>query len=323
MTDNRFEEFDTLAIVDIGSNSVRMNMYKINPDNGEYSVFSSSRAMLKLVSYKHDGILSADGEGKLISLLREYQAKANEALVDKFIAFATASLRDTKNLEDIQNKIKTKLGIDITVISGDDEARYDYEATRHAFGDKFSQRGVVMDMGGGSTEFIAFDGSRVRHRSSLPIGSLDLWKRFCGQRKDNPFPTEKEITDIENYVRSELRKANEFLSFGGAAYIVGGTARAFAKLNAEILNRGDAKEGYVMNEHDFFVVRNAIVEDIKNGAPLISKVCPDRITSIVPGVLALKVIFDMVGISKAIVSLSGVREGFVAEYVDRKYINKR
>ena len=313
---------ETLAIVDVGSNSVRMNIYDINTETGAFSVISSNRAMLKLAAYVSDGRLTADGEGKLFSLLREYLAKANSVPCDDFAAFATASLRGLSNTEKIVERIKNGLGVSLEVISGDEEARYDYEATLEHMGSSMAQRGIVIDMGGGSTELIAFDDGRVRHSYSLPIGSLALWKKFCGERRSNPFPTESERENIASYVLEEIKKAAPLKSFGGTAYIIGGTARAIARIDSFLLGKNEGLDGYTLSDERFAEISAAAISDSESGAKMLGEICSERLTSIIPGVLAFEKIISSCGVCKAVVSSSGVREGYVLEYI-RKTFRKR
>lgn len=311
------DEKQLLAVVDIGSNSVRMNIYDIDEKSGAFSVTSSSRAMLKLISYIDGGKLSSDGEGKLFSLLREYLAKANSVPCDRFAAFATASLRSISNGDKVLGRIKARLGIDIEIISGQDEARFDFIATKEHFGDRIAPRGVVIDMGGGSTEFIAYDGGEIRHICSLPIGSLGLWKSFCGARRDGPFPSAAERENIANYVADEIKKAAPLLNFGGTAYLIGGTARALSRIDATLENRIEAPDGYVMTSDRFAAVKKTVVADADGDLSLIKRICPDRTTSIVPGAVAYEKIISLLGVTRAVISLSGVREGYIVDYIRR------
>lgn len=313
------DEKELLAVVDIGSNSVRMNIYEIDEKSGAFSVTASSRAMLKLISYIENGKLSADGEGKLFSLLREYLAKANSIPCDKFAAFATASLRSVSNSDKVLGRIKEKLGVDIEIISGGDEARFDFIATTEHFGEKLAPRGVVVDMGGGSTEFIAYDHGEIKHICSLPIGSLGLWKSFCGARRDEPFPTESERKNIADYVENEIKKAAPLVDFGGTAYLIGGTARALSRVDASLCVRSESPDGYVMKSERFPSILRAVVSDTSGDCAMIKKICPDRTTSIVPGAVAYDRIISLLGVSRAVISLSGVREGFIVDYIRKTY----
>lgn len=312
------DERELLAVVDIGSNSVRMNIYEIDEKSGAFSVISSSRAMLKLISYVENGKLSPDGDGKLFSLLREYLAKANSIPCDKFCAFATASLRSVSNSGKVLGKIRERLGVDVEIISGEDEARYDFIATKEHFGEKLAPRGVVIDMGGGSTEFIAYDSGEIKHMFSLPIGSLGLWKSFCGARRDEPFPTADEREKIAEYVEGEIKKAAPLVDYGGTAYLIGGTARALSRIDASLCVRSEAPDGYVMKSERFSSILSAAVKDADGDVSLIKKICPDRTTSIVPGAVAYERIISLLGVSRAVISLSGVREGYITDYIRRR-----
>lgn len=312
-TDLSLSEKELLAVVDIGSNSVRMNIYNIDKKTGDFTVVDSSRAMLKLASYVNNGAMSPDGEGKLYTVMREYLAKANSMPCDRFIAFATASLRGLSTADRTIERIKRGLGVDITIISGKDEARFDYEATCRRFGSQMADRGIVIDMGGGSTEFIAFDRGEIHHLESLPIGSLALWRNFV--KGQEPFPTESECKAISDYVTKQISLSPELESYGGTAYLIGGTARAISRIDAKLADRKDPPDGYEMDFDRFFKVADFAIDDTNNGGTSLKKLCSDRLTSIVPGVIAYREIIRLTGVSRAVVSLSGVREGFLASLI--------
>ena len=84
MKDTFFDPTEKIAVVDIGANSVRMNIYDINTETGEFSVCDSARSMLGLAAYSVGGRLSPDGEGRLFAVLREYLARANSVPTDAF-----------------------------------------------------------------------------------------------------------------------------------------------------------------------------------------------------------------------------------------------
>ena len=212
-----------------------------------------------------------------------------------------------------------KLGIDIEIISGGDEARFDFIATTEHFGEKLAPRGVVVDMGGGSTEFIAYDHGEIKHICSLPIGSLGLWKSFCGARRDEPFPTESERKNIAEYVEGKIKKAAPLVGFGGTAYLIGGTARALSRVDASLCVRSESPDGYVMKSERFPSILRAVVSDTSGDCAMIKKICPDRTTSIVPGAVAYDRIISLLGVSRAVISLSGVREGFIVDYIRKTY----
>ena len=106
------------AIVDIGANSIRMNIYDIDTQTGEFWVCASARSMLGLAAYAKNGTLSNDGAGKLFAVLREFLARANSIPCDCFSAFATASLRGLSNSKKILRDIKAGLEAFVKVAVG-------------------------------------------------------------------------------------------------------------------------------------------------------------------------------------------------------------
>jgi len=316
MADTDFSlDGELLAVIDIGSNGVRLNVYSID-ENGSYTVIDSVRSMLKLASYINDGALSRDGEGKLLTVMREYLARANGYPCDGLTAFATASLRNISNSESVLGRIKRTLGIDIEIISGESEAMYDYVSVKKRFGLTESDRFVICDMGGGSTEFITYNGKDVS-LFSLPIGAIQLWKLFV-DKTGSPYPSEQECERVAEYVRAELKCAPGLEGFGGTVYLIGGTARVMCRVDADAKGLREAADGYALSAADFLAAVNALIADSRGDGALISRICPDRKISVVTGAVAFGEIINHLGVSDVVLSLAGVREGYVSECVLKK-----
>lgn len=313
MNNNYFtEQKQKFAVVDIGANSVRMNIYDIDLSTGSFSVCDSARSMLGLAAYSTGGRLTPDGEGKLFSVLREYLARANSVPADSFSAFATASLRGLENSDKVLSKIKNKLGIDITIISGDEEAGYDFEATRAHFGSSLAPRGVVIDMGGGSTEFVSFSQGNAAYSASLKIGCLALSKKYV---KNPPEVTPPELEQIKEYVKKTLSEHRPLENCGGTAYLIGGTARACARIFSGISGKNAPLDGYRFTPAELSIAAEALYSDGARGGSLVKKYSPDRALTVTAGVLALREIIGYVGADGLIVSGAGVREGFLAKMI--------
>ena len=309
------------AVVDIGANSIRMNIYDIDTQTGDFSVYASARSMLGLAAYAKNGTLSNDGAGKLFAVLREFLARANSIPCDAFSAFATASLRGLSNSKRILREIKSGLGIDIEIISGQKEAKYDHTAIRFRFPE--TKKGVLIDMGGGSTEIVHFENEKILNTVSLPIGCVMLGKNFTECSKKDPFPTETEMENIRVYVRKILSAYPAFRNIGGTAFLIGGTSRAAAKLN---LARSEKKEplteGYTFSVNALKKTADTAFGDIRSGGKWIKEHVPDRITSVIPGLVAYLEICDYMSLSDFIISNAGVREGYLIEFIRKNFLRK-
>lgn len=309
------------AVVDIGANSVRMNIYDIDMRDGSFSVSAFARSMLGLAAYVKDGALTGDGQGKLFTVMREFLARANSFPCDKFSAFATASLRGLSNSEKICRDIKTGLGIEIEIISGETEAAYDHAAICSRFPN--AEKGVLIDMGGGSTEIVRFEKDKILSMVSLPIGCVMLMKRFTDCSKKEPFPNAKEVQKIRDYVKATLASHKEFANVGGAAYLIGGTARAAAKLHTALCGNEALGDGYTFTAKELKKIADTAFNDIreKNGK-WIREVVPDRVTSVIPGLAAYAEISAYMKLDHFVMSTAGVREGYLIEYIKKNFSKK-
>ena len=315
------ERFIKYAVVDIGANSVRMNIYDIDTQTGEFSVCASARSMLGLAAYAKNGTLSKDGAGKLFAVLREFLARANSIPCDLFSAFATASLRGLSNSKKILRDIKAGLGIDIEIISGEAEAKYDHTAIRFRFPE--TKKGALIDMGGGSTEIVCFENDRILHAVSLPIGCVMLGKNFTKCSKKEPFPHKKEMDAISVYVKKILSAYPALHEIGGTAFLIGGTARAAAKLNLSLSDANEhLPEGYAFSASDLKKTADTAFGDIREGGKWLKEIVSDRITSVIPGLVAYLEICDYMSLSDFIISNAGVREGYLIDFIRKNFLRK-
>lgn len=301
------------AIVDIGANSVRMNLYDIDTKTGTFSVFSSARSMLGLAAYVKDGELTPDGSGKLFAVLREFLARANSVPCDGFFAFATASLRGLSNSEAILRTVKERLGIGIEIISGETETLYDFTAIRHRFPD--AVRGTLLDLGGGSTEIAVFEGDRILASESLSIGCVRLMKYFTDVTKRDPFPSPEELKEIRKYVRETISACPKFRKVGGEAYFIGGTARAAARLYAADI--AAVTDGFTIPIEELQKAADAAICDARKGGKWLRSVVPDRVTTILPGLYAYLEIASYMDLSGFTLSTAGVREGYLIHFIQK------
>lgn len=314
--------FYRCAVIDIGANSVRMNIYDINTESREYSIAASARNMLGLAALVSHGKITERGTRLLLQTLKGFCDKSRDYGCERVMAFATAGLRAVSNGVAIADRIRDELGIDISVITGEKEARYDFAAMLGRFGDGMAKRGVVLDMGGGSTEMIAFENKEIKALSSMKIGSLALYRNYVRQKKSPPFPTRAESWSIIRYTRMVIGSKKEFRDFGGTAYLTGGTARTIAKLHKAIFGVDSATDGYSFPAADIPILKRSVITDMKNGAELLSSVAGERMNSIIPGLLAYAEIFAFLGVDTIVSCGSGARDGFLLEFIDENFTKK-
>lgn len=171
-----------VGIVDIGSNTIRLVVYDVI--DMTYKEILNQRSFAGLIEYVDDDRLSQTGMDKLVKTLSNIKELTYLVRCDKVFYFATASLRGLSNSIDLLTYIKKELDIDIDIITGEEEAYFDYVSLKNS---KITKTGLGIDLGGGSCQVFAFDGDDVEKSNSFRIGSLLLYKTFVSslfQRKE-------------------------------------------------------------------------------------------------------------------------------------------
>src|SRR3954451_3284990 len=189
-----------LGVVDLGSNSGRVLVVRLN-DLGHLDVLETEGTPLRLV---HELNTSASlGEPvvqRTLEVLRGFEAIARGAGATKIVAVATAAVREASNGEAFVQRLRDETGLDVSVISGELEARYGFLGAVYSVP---ATDGVLVDIGGGSVQITRFRDRTLKQSWSLPLGALRLSDRFL---LGDP-PTASERKRLEDYVRRTLRDA--------------------------------------------------------------------------------------------------------------------
>ena len=293
------------AVIDIGSNSMRLTLYEI--EGGTFKILFRERIMAGLAGYVEKGRLSAEGIGRAYQGLLAFRETLDSLEIPNVAVFATASLRNIQNTDEAAEAIKAATGYTVEVISGEEEALLGYCG---AMEELSLTSGAFMDIGGASTEIVAFTGGQPLRSTSFPIGSLNLYKKCV-----------KKILPGENGLK-KMEKEIEKVVGGKALFpferrtplvCVGGTARAALKLVRSLcgLVEGCSSFSAVQLEKLWDLLR----EGDREAADLVLKLEPDRIHTIVPGVMIMRHISRRFEAEEIIVSKYGVREGYLCQKI--------
>lgn len=300
-----------VGIVDIGSNTIRLVVYDVI--DMTYKEILNQRSFAGIIEYVDDDRLSQTGMDKLVKTLSNIKELTYLVRCDKVFYFATASLRGLNNSIDLLTYIKKELDIDIDIITGEEEAYFDYVSLKNS---KITKTGLGIDLGGGSCQVFAFDGDNVEKSNSFRIGSLLLYKTFVSSL----FPKEREKKAIKNYVLAELEKSPELKKLGFTdIYAMGGTARAAIKLHRVLAGSSPkVKNNYALTVEQIDEMIDTIYDMGKDGIKLLCHVIPERVYTIIPGLIAIKAICQYTGAKGIIAIKSSVREGYLTEKVIKK-----
>jgi ppx/gppA phosphatase len=292
------------VIIDIGSNTIRMAVYNIEADNS-FSQIMSNKVSCGIAGYISDNEMSAEGVEVMIDALKQFRIAVDGMSNVKVFAIATASIRELTNKKEIVERIKSEVGFEVDVISGQDEAIYDYYGIMKDIGDA---TGMLTDCGGGSTELSLFNGDEILFADTMPIGSLNAYHRHV----EGIFPTEEELLSIKKDTEKMLEKLQipvDIKTSPGHIYAIGGTVRATCKLANKLFDR--SKSTSTLNASEYDKLFDLYFKDQKKFIRTLLKVKPERVQSLVTGMCIQKTIMDKLGCDEITVSESGVREGFL------------
>ena len=192
------------GIVDVGSNTMRLSIYHWEDDR-QFKLLMHKKEMAGLASYIQDGVLSDSGILVACRVLAGFKALLDNLDVDRMYVFGTAPLRNIVNTEDALETIRAITGVEVEVLTGAQEADFSFLGATYGGGAPGS--GLVADIGGGSTELVAYTDRRITSKCSLPMGSLSLYAKYV----EGLFPTKKERGTIRQQVELELERGERTL----------------------------------------------------------------------------------------------------------------
>jgi len=208
---------ESVAVIDIGSNSVRLVVYA-SMSRSLVTVFNEKALCGLGREVQSTGLLAADAVAKALTSLRRFRALCRIQKVGRVYAIATAACRDASNGPDFIARAERICGVPIEILSGPREAKL---SALGVISGIHNPDGIVGDLGGGSLELIDVRRNRVRSGVTLPLGSLALQDL-----------SHRSLKRAERIVRNELAGLAQLQAGRGRSfYAVGGTWRALARIH--------------------------------------------------------------------------------------------
>jgi len=295
---------DSLAVIDIGSNSARLVIYR-REAGGQLRILGSARQSLGLVrEVDRTRRLSTKAMATTIRALADFRSMVRAYGAPRLFAVATAAMREADNGHELISRARLELGLRIDLIDAGKEGYYGAMGGIRALPVK---DGIVFDLGGGSVQVVPFQDRQPGIASSLPLGSLRLSEAFI---RHDP-PSKREVRTLRDYVQRTLDEVRlPRLKSNQVLVGVGGTIRNLAKVDARLLEFPIARvHGYRLSRDRLGkLVHLLCSKPIRSAKPL-AGLSREREESIVGGALAIEAIADAVGGHDIVVSGHGVREG--------------
>lgn len=185
--------------------------------HGQFRIYHREKIPVKLgVGGINRNLITNDAISRALKTMKAFKETLTEAGISKVLAFGTSALRNATNGKDVTNLIEAETGIKTNIISGTEEAKYICFGARAAIA-MANKKHVVMDIGGGSVEFIITDQSEIFWSHSFEIGGQRLLERF---QKHDPIHPE-EVKALFHYFNTELKPLLDQLSIHQPETLIG------------------------------------------------------------------------------------------------------
>lgn len=307
-----------LAGIDIGTLTCRLLIADV-PSSGPLKEVRSDRRILRLgQGVDQTKRLSPAAMDRVIQCLQEWKALIDSAGVDACTTVATSAVRDAGNRAEFLVRVKREVGLDVEVITGDEEARRTLLGIRSGVPNGITDM-LALDIGGGSTEFILDRPDQAPLVRSIDIGVVRLCDRVL---KHDP-PIADEVEAAREWVRRETQAAVAGMPGYASAVFVGtaGTITALASMAQKLPAYEPARiHNYTLTLATVQALEQTLLSRKKAdrvGLPGLEK---NREEVIAAGAIIIRTIMDTLGMTSVLVSDLGLREGVLIDLAQGHYV---
>lgn len=204
-----------IAIIDMGTNTFHLLIVEVSEEG--YCITQRERLAVKIgMGGINRGLITEGGIQRTMLALQSFRNVIDEAGVHNVYAFGTSALRNAQNSQEVVDKIKTLTGIDVNIISGEREAEFIYLGVKSAV-HLGAEKSLIMDIGGGSVEFIIGTNDQIFWKESFEIGAQRMLEIF---QHHDPLSSE-ELASLHSYLDEKLPLLFEALKQHNPKVLVG------------------------------------------------------------------------------------------------------
>ena len=309
---------ENFAVIDLGSNSVRMTVVKIN-DDGSTELVKQSKEFVRLsANMGKEKTLKKEPIERTLGALKDFKKYLDSLDHLEVRAVATAAVRQAVNQKKFLKKVKDEVGFDIEVISGNTEAYYDYLGVTRSLP---ANNCVIVDTGGASSEIILVQNGRASNLISIPVGSVTLSQQF-GLEDEISANKIFELLVYLNKVFNDiwwLRNGQNLPVIG-----LGGSNRTIAKINRNYNNFLDFEDihGYKLSDNEVNQTFENILQLNCESRKKVGGLSKTRADIIIGGLAPIVNLMQYLDSDRVMFSKCGLRDGIIFEKLD-KHMQKR
>ncbi|MGA5100680.1 exopolyphosphatase [Streptomyces lavendulocolor] len=303
-----------VAAVDCGTNSIRLLVADVDPSTGEVTDLDRRMTIVRLgQGVDRTGRLAPEALERTFAACREYAAVIKEYGAEKLRFVATSASRDAENRDDFVRGVLDILGVEPEVVSGDQEAEFSFTGATKELAGGGAGEYLVVDIGGGSTEFVV-GAAHARAARSVDIGCVRLTERHV---RSDP-PSQAEVAAIRADIEAALdlaeetvplREAETLVGLAGSVTTVAAIALGLPAYDSEAIHRSRISYEQVAD------VTTRLLAATHDERSRISVMHPGRVDVIVSGALVLLAVMDRIGAREVVVSEHDILDGIALSLV--------
>ncbi len=297
------------AIIDLGTNT--FNLLISDVKGSDANILYSTKQPAKLGEGSiNDNIINEKAIGRAVRILKEYKGTIDHYRVDSLRAIATSAVRSALNREHFVSLIKDETGISVDVISGLKEADLIFKGVSKAFTKERSF--VILDIGGGSTEFIFVKNGEVAELKSFDLGMARLMEKF---KPSNPM-TKPEVDQINHYLEKHLHHFLDKLKQEKVKILVGSSG-SFDTVLSMVAHRFFSPDVFSQNLsteiacEQFDVIYKMLIESTLEEREKMPGMSLIRVEMMPLSVVFIKFVKEYLGIDTLVQSEYSLKEGLL------------
>jgi exopolyphosphatase/guanosine-5'-triphosphate,3'-diphosphate pyrophosphatase len=297
----------TLAAIDIGSNSCRLKIARVVQHS--LRVVHEDREVTRLgTSVFETGLVSPDAMAATLRALKRFYRAVQQHGADQTRAVATAAMRDARNGRAFLAWVRDETGWEVEIISGLEEARLIHRGVVNNEPGT-SGRCLLIDVGGGSCEVSLSERKRLKETISLPLGAVRLTEEFL---KSDP-PAKEEIARMKQFVSRELRKASRRVTPGEVQTVIATSGTAAALFEATRIMRKARAKDYMASARDVRRLADKLTKLKNEDRSAIPGIGPRRSEIVVAGAQVYSELLEHFTLAGFRYSDMGLRDGVLAQ----------
>lgn len=305
-----------IAAIDLGTNSFHAVIVDVFPD-GSFQTVDKLKEMVLLAEKGFGKNLSPAAMDRAIEALKKIETLSSHQKVEQVLAYATSAIREAENGGELIQRAIDEVGIKINAIPGRMEAELIGLAVRH--GIQLPEKPALMvDVGGGSVEFIIGDKNQFYFLTSKKIGVARMTASFV----DSDPISAKEIKRLEKFYEEQLRDVAQAFATHRAGIMIGSSG-TMENIGLMIAKREGKLQNLSVNELEFtskqfFSLYDELIGMSRKERSKLSELDDKRIDLIAPGLVLVRFLLKKFSINKVKISSQALREGIILRYIDKE-----